>query len=233
MDFNQKFWLRKLGDQEAIEKNRVYAFNTETLSSEGVRTNGKLVDYLFSAAAGFKPLAILNANGFHSGTEINYFDWCQASLDYKKHLLETWDGYDLDKWLLEHDDKYNFSSTFKGNYTEFWQQELKDFGGSLAFQRLWARYKNLRHNFHIIDIVNDYDKLFDMIDSVHGTKVIWTTNIWSSEMLQWNVEPEVLEEKWKGFKSRITDDLILYGLDYCSVDMYESIKNNVTHVRYK
>jgi len=233
MDFSQKFWLRKLGDQEAIEKNRVYAFNTETLSAEGARTDGKLIDYLFTAAAGFKPLAILNTNGFHSGTEVHYYDWCQASLNYKKHLLETWDGYDLDAWLTEHDEKYNFSSTFKGNYSEFWQQELREFGGSLAFQRLWDRYRKLAHHFHVIDIVNDYDRLFDIIDSVHGTKVIWTTNIWCSEMLQWNVEPEVLEEKWKGFKSRIKDDLILYGLDYCSIDMYESIQNNVTHVRYK
>lgn len=232
LEYNQKAWIRKLGYQEQIEKDRVYAFNTETLSSEGVRTNGKLIDHLFSAAAGFKPLAILDANGFHQGTTVHYFDWCKASLDYKKHLLETWDGYDLDAWLLEHDLEYNFSSTYRGNYKEFWQQELKDFGGSLRFQRLWDRYRKLKHEFHVIDIVNEGDKLFDEIKKVHGTKVLWTTNIWSSEMLHWNVEPELLETKWKKFKSMIPDDLVLYGHDYLALDMYDSIKGEYTHPRF-
>lgn len=232
LNYSQKAWIRKLGYQEHIEKDRVYAFNTETLSGEGVRTNGKLIDHLYSAAAGFKPLAILEANGFHSGTTVHYFDWCEASLNYKKHLLETWDGYDLDTWLLENDLKYNFSSTYRGNYKQFWEQELKDFGGSLAFQRLWDRYKRLKHNFYVIDIVNESDKLFAEINKSHGTKVLWTTNIWSSEMLHWNVEPEALEEKWRVFAKQLPSDLCLYGHDYIAQDMYESLKNNLTHVRY-
>ena len=231
---SQRAWLRKLQYQEVIEKDRVYAFNTETLSSEGVRTGGKLIDHLFTAAAGFKPLAILNANGFHNGTTVHYFDWCEASLNYKKHLLETWNGYDLDAWLLEHDLEYNFSSTYRGNYKQFWEQELKDFGGSLAFQRLWERYKNLKHEFHIIDIVNESDKLFDEINKTHGTRVLWTTNIWSSEMLHWNVEPEVIEQKWLEFEKRVPNDLVLYGHDYVAVDMNTRLRNGVklTHLHY-
>ena len=235
LNYSQKAWIRKLGYQEDIEKDRVYAFNTETLSSEGVRTNGKLIDHLFSAAAGFKPLAILNANGFHSGTTVHYFDWCEASLRYKKHLLETWDGYDLDQWLLKHDLEYNFSSTYRGNYKKFWQQELKDFGGSLAFQKLWDRYKTLKHEFHVIDIVNESNKLFNIINNVHGTKVLWTTNIWSSEMLHWNVHPEELEQKYIKFKQGVPNDLYLYGHDYIAMDLHNSVKSNLhlTHVPYK
>ena len=231
---SQKAWLRKLQYQEYIEKDRVYAFNTETLSAEGVRTNGKVIDHLFTAAAGFKPLAILNANGFHDGTTVHYFDWCESSLNYKKHLLETWDGYDLDAWLLEHDLEYNFSSTYRGNYTEFWKQELKDFGGSLAFQRLWERYRKLKHEFHVIDIVNESEKLFNEINKYHGTRVLWTTNIWSSEMLHWNVEPEVIEQKWLEFEKRVPDDLVLYGHDYVAVDMNTRLRNGVklTHLHY-
>jgi hypothetical protein len=231
---SQKAWLRKLQYQEYIEKDRVYAFNTETLSAEGVRTNGKVIDHLFTAAAGFKPLAILNANGFHNNTTVHYFDWCKSSLNYKKHLLETWDGYDLDAWLLEHDLDYNFSSTYRGNYKQFWEQELKDFGGSLAFQRLWERYKKLKHEFHVIDIVNESDKLFDEINKTHGTKVLWTTNIWSSEMLHWNVEPEVIEQKWLEFEKRVPDDLVLYGHDYVAVDMNTRLRSGVklTHLHY-
>ena len=232
---SQKAWIRKLEYQEDIEKDRVYAFNTETLSGEGVRTEGKHIDHFFTAAAGFKPLAILNANGFSEGTTVHYFDWCEASINYKKHLLETWDGYDLDKWLLEHDLDYNFSSTYRGNYKQFWEQELKEFGGSFRFQSLWDRYRKLKHEFYVIDIVNNPEQLFDKINTTHGTRVLWTTNIWSSEMLHWNTTPELLEEKFNKFESLIPDKLILYGHDYVGVDLNERVKHGrrTTHPRFQ
>jgi hypothetical protein len=231
---SQKAWIRKLSYQEEIEKNRVYAFNTETLSSEGVRTGGKLIDHLFTAAAGFKPLAILNANGFHEGTAVHYFDWCEASLNYKKHLLETWNGVDFHKWLLDNDLKYNFSSTYRGNYEKFWHQEVSEQGGAESFKKLWDRYSKLKHHFHLIDIVTEPVKLFDLINQHQGTKVLWTTNIWSSEMLHWNTEPEQLEQSWFKFQTLVPKDLILYGHDYLAIDMNDRIKNNLlnTHVKY-
>lgn len=230
---SQRSWIRKFGYQEQIERDRVYAFNTETLSGEGVRTSSP-IDHLFTAAAGFKPLSLLDANGFHDKTEIHYFDWCDASLDYKKHLLNSWDGYDFHKWLLEHDLQYNFSSTYRGNYQKFWEQELKDQGGRDKFKNLWDRYKELKHHFHKIDIVNEPTKLFDIISKSTGTNVLWTTNIWSSEMLHWNVQPEELELKWKMFEEQIPKDLILYGHDYLAVDMQERVRKNfkTTHPKY-
>ena len=53
-------------------------------------------------------------------------------------------------------------------------------------------------------------------------------------MLHWNIEPEVLEEKWKAFESLIPEDLILYGHDYVSVDMTERVRNGkqTTHPRF-
>tara|TARA_E500000178_G_scaffold338245_1_gene378331 strand:+ start:3096 stop:4565 length:1470 start_codon:yes stop_codon:yes gene_type:complete len=232
---SQAAWIRKLGYQEFIEKDRVYAFNTETLSGEGVRTDGKLIDHLFSAAAGFKPLAILNTNGFHKDTTVNYFDWCEASLNYKKHLLETWDGYDLDTWLLEHDLKYNFSSTYRGNYKKFWEQEVKEHGGREAFKELWDRYRQLKHTFNVVDLVTQPNQLFELINTAQGTKVLWTTNIWSSEMLQWNVEPEQLEQLWFKFEEMIPEDLVLYGHDYVAMDMRERLRNGkrTTHPRFE
>jgi phage anti-repressor protein len=233
INFSQKAWIRKLGYQEEIEKDRVYVFNTETLSGEGVRTKAP-IDRFFSVAAGFKPLAILSANGFHDRTIVNYFDWCEASLNFKKHLLETWDGIDLHKWLLKHDLKYNFSSTYRGNYKKYWLNELKDFGGPEKFKEVWDRYSKLDHTFNVIDIVNEPEKLFDLVDSAQGTNVLWTTNIWSSEMLHWNVEPEILENKWKKFQNLIPKNLILYGHDYIAIDMQERISKNleITHPRF-
>ena len=231
---SQRAWIRKLGYQEEIEKNRVYAFNTETLLLEGARSTTP-IDFLFSAAAGFKPLAILNANGFNHKTEVHYFDWCIESLNYRKNLLQTWNGVDFHKWLFENDLKYNFSSTYRGNYEKFWNQEVSEHGGAESFKKLWDRYSKLTHHFHLIDIVTEPNKLFDLIAQYQGNKVLWTTNIWSSEMLHWNVEPEKLEQSWLKFQSLIPKDLILYGLDYLTNDMMYRIKNNLldTHVRYK
>jgi hypothetical protein len=233
-NYTQRAWIRKLAYQEFIEKDRVYAFNTERLSSEGVRAPGP-IDSLFSAAAGFKPIALLRNNGFHEGTVVNYFDWCTASINFKKHLLETWDGADFDKWLLEHDLEYNFSSTYRGNYSEFWKKEIEmEFGSAEEFQTLWNRYRKLKHNFYVIDIVNEPEKLFAEINNQLGIKVLWTTNIWASLALHWNVEPELLEEKWLKFESMIPEDLVLYGQDYLARDISNRIKNklNYTHPRY-
>jgi hypothetical protein len=231
---SQRAWIRKLAYQEKIEKNRVYAFNTETLLHEGARSS-KPIDVLFSAAAGFKPLSILNANGFHNTTEVHYFDWCKASLDYRKDLLKTWNGVDFHKWLLVNDLKYNFSSTYRGNYEKFWNQEVSEQGGAESFKKLWDKYSKLQHHFHLIDIVTQPDKLFDLINQYQGNKVLWTTNIWSSEMLHWNVEPEQLEQSWFKFQTLVPKDLILYGHDYQSIDLNDRIKNKIqsTHVRYE
>lgn len=234
-NYSTRAWIRKLSYQEFIEKDRVYAFNTERLSAEGVRVNGP-VDNVFCAAAGFKPMALLRNNNFHNNTVVHYFDWCESSLNFKKHLLETWDGYDLDAWLLENDLKYNFSSTYRGNYKEFWDLEVsKEFGDREQFKELWDRYRKLEHHYHVIDIVNQPEKLFDLINQATGTKLLWTTNIWASMQLHWALEPEILEEKFLKFESLVPDDLSLYGQDYMARDLEQRIRKNIrlTHPRYK
>lgn len=234
-NYSTRAWIRKLSYQEYIEKDRVYAFNTERLSAEGVRSNGP-VDALFSAAAGFKPVALLRNNQFHENTVVHYFDWCDSSLKFKKHLIDTWDGLDFDSWLLEHDLEYNFSSTYRGNYSEFWRLELKnEFGSPEEFKELWDRYRKLEHHFHVIDIVNEPDSLFNIINQHTGNRVLWTTNIWASMQLHWALEPEVLEEKYLKFQSLIPDDLVIYGQDYMARDMFIRVRNNlhITHPRYE
>lgn len=227
-------WMRKIAYQESVEKDRVYAFNTERLSAEGVRSPGP-VDALFSAAAGFKPLALLRNNQFHENTVVHYYDWCRASVDFKKHLLETWDGVDFHKWLLEHDLEYNFSSTYRGNYEAFWRKEVKkEFVSNESFKELWDKYRKLEHHFHVIDIVNEPEKLFNLISQYSGNRVLWTTNIWASMQLHWNVEPEVLEEKWLRFEELIPADLAIYGQDYLARDIQTRIRSkmSITHPRY-
>lgn len=233
-NYTQRAWLRKLAYQEFIEKDRVYAYNTERLSGEGVRSPG-LIDSIFSAAAGFKTMALLRNNGFHENTIVNYYDWCDASLNFKKKLLETWNGIDFDKWLLDHDLDYNFSSTYRGNYSEFWQREIKkEFGSAEEFKQLWDRYSRLTHNFFIIDIVNEPEKLINEINKQQGIKVLWTTNIWPTMMLHWNVEPDIIEQKYLKFESMIPDDLVLYGQDYLANDLQSRVRHGhkETHPRF-
>jgi hypothetical protein len=223
-NYSARAWFRKISYQEFIEKDRVYAFNTEHLSAEGVRSPGP-IDALFSAAAGFKPLAILRNNGFHKNTVINYFDWCESSLKFKKHLLETWDGRNFDEWLLKHDLEYNYSSAYRGNFSKLWKMELDlEFENSDKFKILWDRYKKLNHRFHVIDIVNEPTKLFEIINQYKGNRVLWTTNIWASMQLHWNIEIEELSSKWNKFENQIPADLILYGQDYMARDMRERLR---------
>lgn len=233
-NYTQRAWIRKLAYQEFIEKNRVYAYNTERLSGEGIRAL-RPVDSIFSAAAGFKTIALLRNNRFHKNTIVNYYDWCESSLNFKKHLLETWDGLNFDEWLLEHDLEYNFSSTYRGNYRDFWLSEIKkEFGSAEEFKELWDRYRILKHNYFVIDLVNEPEKLFEKINKQTGVKVLWTTNIWASMMLHWNIEPEVVEQKYLKFESLIPKDLVLYGQDYIAQDLNYRVLDKCysTHPRY-
>lgn len=234
-NYTQRAWLRKLAYQEHIEKDRVYAYNTERLSGEGVRASGP-IDSIFSAAAGFKTMMLLENNGFHENTIVNYYDWCDASLNFKKHLLETWNGVDFHKWLLEHDLEYNFSSTYRGNYEEFWKQEIqKEFGSEETFKELWDRYSKLKHNFFVIDLVNEPEKLFKEMNNQTGNTVLWTTNIWPTMMLHWNVDIDDIEQKYLDFEKLVPNDLVLYGQDYLANDLESRIRNgNIeTHPRFK
>ena len=226
-NYSQRAWLRKMSYQNQVEKDRVYAYNTERLSGEGIRSPGR-VDVFFGAAAGFKTMKLLENNGFHENTVVHYFDWCNASLDFKKHLLETWNGKDFHKWLLEHDLEYNFSSTYRGNYEKFWRSEIdKEFNNSEdEFYELWQRYSKLKHHFHVIDIVNEPEKLFDIVNKYDGNKVIWTTNIWASMQLHWNVEIETIRQKFERFASLMPSDLICYGQDWRARDL-TVLKNNM------
>lgn len=233
-NYTQRSWLRKLAYQEHIEKDRVYAYNTERLSGEGVRSPGP-VDAIFSAAAGFKTIKLLDNNKFHKDTVVTYYDWCDASLRFKQHLLETWDGLDFDKWLLDYDLEYNFSSTYRGNYLEFWEQEIKkEFGTKEAFKELWDRYKLLEHKFIVVDLINEPEKLFAEVNKYSGNKVLWTTNIWPTLMLHWNVDIDEIEQKYLQFEKLIPNDLILYGQDYLATDLQDRVRfNNArTHPRF-
>jgi hypothetical protein len=233
-NYTQRAWLRKLAYQEHIEKDRVYAYNTERLSGEGVRASAP-VDSIFSAAAGFKTMMLLKNNGFHENTIVNYYDWCDSSLKFKQHLLETWDGVDFHKWLLEHDLEYNFSSTYRGNYEEFWKQEIqKEFGSEQEFKELWDRYSKLKHNFFVIDLVNEPEKLFYEINNQSGNIVLWTTNIWPTMMLHWNVDIDEIEQKYLNFEKLVPSDLVLYGQDYLANDLEARIRKGTveTHPKF-
>jgi len=233
-NYTQRAWLRKLAYQEFIEKDRVYAYNTERLSGEGVRAPAP-IDSIFSAAAGFKTLALLRNNGFHENTIVNYYDWCDSSINFKKHLLETWDGVDFDKWLLEHDLEYNFSSTYRGNYSKFWKKEIeKEFESAEKFKELWDRYRKLEHKFFVVDLVNEPEKLIEEINNQSGVKVLWTTNIWPTMMLHWNVHIDTIEQKYLTFESLLPKDIVLYGQDYLANDLQDRIHHGITetHPRF-
>ena len=166
---------------------------------------------------------------------VHYYDWCDSSINFKKHLLESWDGLDFDKWLLEHDLEYNFSSTYRGNYTEFWCKEIKnEFGTVDEFKKLWDRYRKLKHNFYVIDLVNEPQKLFDKIYGCKGNVVLWTTNIWPTMMLHWNVHIDDIEKKYLKFENMIPNNLILYGQDYLANDLNNRINcsSKETHPKF-
>ena len=137
--------------------------------------------------------------------------------------------------MLKHDLEYNFSSTYRGNYSEFWKKEIeKEFESKEKFKELWDRYRKLKHNFFVIDLVNEPEKLISEINKQTGIKVLWTTNIWPTMMLHWNVDMDTIEQKYLTFESLLPKDIVLYGQDYLANDLQDRIHYGITetHPRF-
>lgn len=226
---SQRTWFRKISFQDYIKKEIVFPFNTENMSNEGKRVDGD-IDSVFSTASGFKVLKLLDVNGFHPNTKIIYYDWCNASLAFKKLLLETWDGKDFHLWLEKHDRDFVFSNGNKMDYEKFWRQEIKkEFCSEEHFRYLWDRYKKLHHEFVLIDIVNETDKFFEILNRYKGNTVLSLTNIWATLMLHWNLDIEEIKQRYYYFETNLPDNIVVYGVNHLS----DSIRANRIIDNYK
>jgi hypothetical protein len=211
--------------------NDVYIFNTCSIEKEDFRI--KKVENLYSVGSGFKPLLLLNQCEWDDKTRVVYFDNSKKALNFKKWLLEHWDGEDypsIANYYKETvDADVNFIWHYKNpdSYKE-WQNIIAKFGSKADWLDFWNKYKKLEHHFLEIDLFENFDQLISDMKNNQGNNLIWFSNIFYSIISLRYFTPQELDSHYQNFYSQIVGNnkaLQILGYDNEGTKVVDLIEN--------
>jgi hypothetical protein len=97
-----------------------------------------------------------------------------------------------------------------------WALETKRWGGAQAFADHWSRYRELRHDYVLCNILSEQQRLLDAIDDQPGA-VIWWSNafctVYSATHYSLEQKRRIYEQWTQGLASK-APRLFLYGSDH-------------------
>jgi len=159
--------------------NVVFVFNNDPteLPRLSYNTSTKL-DTLYAVAAGFKPIQILTQTDW-TKSRVVYIDYSQSALDFKKWLVDTWDGTNY----LEKIKEYQIiDPTFRPiwlphkDFSTEWVNILSLFGGEEAWLKIWNQYRSLPHRYILTNLFGNYEEMLDDMSQHKGNNFIWFSN---------------------------------------------------------
>jgi len=222
-------------------KKFIYIWNTESyMALHRINKTKPLepLEYFYGVAAGLKSNVILKSFTFTDSTIVNYFDYSTDALLFKKYLLETWNGKDYINFTIKAKEYLEFKysdATAELSMSEQLTQMLSalEFWNNKdsKFIEDWEKYKKLQHTYTECDIINNPDKLLDIIDKKSKHSLIWWSNAFhtSYSFFIYDFKKQgLLREKytyWIDSLKKINPELILYGKDF--------LNNNIDCVRAK
>jgi hypothetical protein len=186
---------------------------------------------LYAVASGFKPNAILESHGFADDTRIVLFDYSASALAVRRFLVEEWDGADFPACARSLFERFQPPETAfhlpdgatpatldRDVLEDAWARELDRWGGAEAFQRHWARYRELPHEYVLCDIVSKPVPLLDRVRA-EDDAVIWWSNAFFTVSANWlHAIPERRRryERWIDGLAERNPGLFLVGSDFCN-----------------
>lgn len=201
-------------------QDSVFVFNNEPLEirrMEVYNTNIK-IDTLYAVASGFKPIKILTYADW-SAARVVYIDYSQPALDFKKWLVDTWDGKDYITKVNEYKSlvpSFNPVWLSDKDYTPEWDKTVESFGGEEDWLSIWNRYRNLPHEYIKIDLFGDYSDMIQDMKMHTGHNIIWFSNSFFTGPAIRHFKPSVLTEKYQQFVEdvkQVNSSIQLCGCD--------------------
>ncbi len=184
-NFNQRRYLQATSFKSA--QRTVFVYNTDPMHNKVNMTYDKStrLDNVYAVAAGFRPLQLLNACQYHSGTRVVYFDYSQSALNFKKWLWKNWDGRDYNAaigfYKTQVDPQFSPIWFVGKNYDSQWKEVLDYFGGEDAWLELWQAYRKLEHEFIHCSLFDDYTSLTNDMKQHLGNNLVWFSNSFHTE----------------------------------------------------
>ncbi|MEM7355656.1 MAG: hypothetical protein AAF657_32880 [Acidobacteriota bacterium] len=225
-------------------KSGVFVWNMESYADvdEPPEEREKPVSTLYCVAAGFKSNRILETHGFDENTRVVFFDYSPLGLEFRRLLLEEWDGEDYLEFL-----RFAFTElTSRGAFfclwddlgpdeidwrdlEQRWQHELEAWGGANALRQHWVRFRKLEHTYLCANVLSQQDDLLQLIED-EPSPVIWWSNAFCSVYSNWfytGAERQRIYEQFLAGLAARAPRLLLYGSSSENVSV-----NHVTAQRY-
>lgn len=203
VEVNQREYIEKTNISN-FDKD-VFVFNTCPDILELDYNKETLLDSIYCVAAGFMPLILLDKCNWNNQTTFVYFDINIHSLNFKKYLLENWDGVDYINVIEHYKNNINneFLPTWFHNNHVLWQNEwekiIEHFGGLSKWLDFWNRYKKLDHKFIQCDTIKDPTLLYEIMNQHNGNNLIWISNIFYTNMTVRYYHPDNVEKLYNTF----------------------------------
>lgn len=202
------------GVQSSRAASSIFTLNTDDLGAMDfpLARLGKKIDALYSVAAAFKPMLILQRNGFHSATEITYFDYSQPALHFKQWLLENWDGLNYSSAIAEfkttQPESTRFVSFLHLDFQEDLQRQMAHFGDAKAFESFWQKYRKLKHHFLPLNLFESPELLTEKIKADRESlpeQYIWWSNSFYTEAALASLGQQNLKKKYLLFQQALSE----------------------------
>lgn len=164
----------------------LYATNTEGVPGEKIEIEGPF-DVMAVPCSGLHQFLFMAAS-LDTLKKVIWFDFAELSTRWVQKLLNEWDGTDFTgfltdnrSWLYAQNEILREGAETNIIYEEDLMLEfIETMGGEEEWLKKWDIIRNLNHEFLLLDIVKNGDKLVDRIGK--GNRVFLNiTNIWSYE----------------------------------------------------
>jgi hypothetical protein len=181
---------------------------------------------LYSVAAGFKPNWILESHGFDERTRVVFYDYSEAGLEFRRLLLEEWDGADYPTFLRHLFRRLPSSRAFYllwdgatpedldwDDVAARWRQEIERWGGESVLRAHWARYRRLRHELVPCNLLEGGEPLLTHLRDERSA-LIWWSNAFFTIYSNWRLDARQRQEiysRWIERLARRAPRLLLYG----------------------
>ena len=177
-------------------------------------------------AAGFKPNWILESHGFDERTRVVFYDYSEAGLEFRRLLLNEWDGADYPAFLRHLFRRLPSSRAFYllwdgatpedldwDDVEARWRQEIDRWGGESVLRAHWARYRRLRHEMVPCNLLEGGAPLLSRLRDEESA-LIWWSNAFFTIYSNWKLDAGRRQEiygRWIERLARRAPRLLLYG----------------------
>ena len=216
---NQKKWIKSLKLAPTI-----WVYNSERYYFHG----DKKCDTFFGTASGFKYLDILNGN---DQVKFIFYDFHEKSLDWIRHLKETWDGNDFPTFLNNQSDDFKkYYKYINGGIDENQKLLFDDFGGEDKFKELWNRFKTCEAEYVECNLF-ELDQVKELLSkTVIDTPFFFYSNIFATDYTMVNFTLVEITKKYKDFLDAIFQAYPT-AITNGSTPLGEWVEYTVTHKR--